>query len=484
MEQKYLVALEVGSSKIRGALGILDNTGVLTVKAVEEERLIDSVRHGCVRNVSEVAEGARAVLRRLEAREGGRRITGVYVALGGRSTVSSPCRVQRCLSTETVINRDHLHQIFEEARATVLNDRDVVEAVPAEFFIDNQRSSKPEGAIGREIEAIFNLVSTRRQLKRNLSHALEKSLGLNVCGYVVRQLAEAALVLTPEEQRLGCMLVDFGAETTTVAIYKDGYLGYLATLPMGSRNITRDIMSLNHLEEKAEHLKIVGGDAAARRDNLNPYDGIDYTQINEMVSARAGEIIANIREQLHIADVQASDLPAGIIIVGGGAKLRGFNPRLAEATGMSVRSGQPSSAIRILDSRIQPGDAVDVIALLHAVAAKGTNCLDTSDEERYVQSQLPIDNEPESPRVGTIGTIGDSEPDPEAEAEAERRRKEREAERRRKEEERDRKRAVRRDKTRSFVDRWRKKFSSAFSENEDDNRESDDDEMRDDDDMK
>ena len=62
MEHKYIVALEVGSSKIRAALGEVDDAGTLTVKAVEEERLVDSVRHGVVLNVSEVAEGARKVL--------------------------------------------------------------------------------------------------------------------------------------------------------------------------------------------------------------------------------------------------------------------------------------------------------------------------------------------------------------------------------------------------------------------------------------
>lgn len=68
----------------------------------------------------------------------------------------------------------------------------------------------------------------------------------------MRQSAIADLVLTSDEKKLGCMLVDFGAETTTVSMYKNGTLRYFETLPLGSRNITRDIMSLNHTEENAE----------------------------------------------------------------------------------------------------------------------------------------------------------------------------------------------------------------------------------------
>ena len=41
MEQKYIVAIEIGSSKIKGAIGSIDETGTLTVLAVEEEKVLD-----------------------------------------------------------------------------------------------------------------------------------------------------------------------------------------------------------------------------------------------------------------------------------------------------------------------------------------------------------------------------------------------------------------------------------------------------------
>lgn len=86
----------------------------------------------------------------------------------------------------------------------------------------------------------------------------DERLRLSVNDIFVRPLVEADLVLYPEEKRQGCMLVDFGADTTTVSIYKNGVLNYLSTIPMGSRNITRDITALNYLEERAEELKIEG----------------------------------------------------------------------------------------------------------------------------------------------------------------------------------------------------------------------------------
>lgn len=172
------------------------------------------------------------------------------------------------------------------------------------------------------------------------------------------------------------MLVDFGAETTTVSIYKNGALQYLVTLPMGSRNITIDITSLNHLEEQAEVLKTNGGNAMPGADNA-PYTayGHDFTEINNYISARAGEIIANIMEQMSIAGFAAENLPGGIIIVGQGAKLNGFTRRLENMSRMKVRVGMPSSRIRIADSHIAPADSVDVIALLNATRDSAVECM-------------------------------------------------------------------------------------------------------------
>ena len=42
--ERYIVALEIGSSKVRAAIGIVDNLGMVDVVAVEEDKIIDKVR--------------------------------------------------------------------------------------------------------------------------------------------------------------------------------------------------------------------------------------------------------------------------------------------------------------------------------------------------------------------------------------------------------------------------------------------------------
>lgn len=378
MEDKYIVALEIGSSKIKGAIGLVDASGALSVKTVEEEKLSDSVRYGCIRNILETTTAIRNVINRLEQREPQRKITGVYVSVGGRSLMSQDIEVERNLPSEMEITNELIADITTEALGQQLHERTIVGVSPKEFRVDNLPTKSVVGTYGSRITARLNLISCRNILMRNLNVVLDDRLHLTIHDFFVRPLIEADLVVFPEEKRQGCMLVDCGAETTTVSIYRNGVLVYLSTIPMGSRNITRDLTALNYLEERAEDLKIEGGNAIVSRDPMafaqNNSGGVDYTQINNYVAARAGEIIANINEQIKFAGLTADKLPGGIILVGRGAKLKGFDRRLENMTGMKVRFGSPVNRIRILDGRIKGSDDIDIIAVLAAAAKEQDVC--------------------------------------------------------------------------------------------------------------
>ena len=372
MEPTYIAAIEIGSSHIRAAVGSVDDTGTLSVLGVEEECAIDAVRYGAVQNVEEVSNRINKLKLKLENHQTihPRKIKAVYVALGGRSTMGASALVERTYNDETEITPDVLRQLTDEARAQAFSDRTVVEILPRQFTVDNLDSVNPRGTFGRDIRADYNLITCRPIVQKNLIRAIAERQQIAIKDIFVRQTALADLVLTSDEKKLGCMLVDFGAETTTVSIYKGGFLKYFATLPIGSRCITRDIMTLGFTEEKAEEIKRNIGDAVNVEPNIrkHDFDG-DATEVNNYVRARAGEIAANIIEQAKYAGGMslANDLPAGIILVGCGSKLRGF-PQLLQSqqSNVKVRLGSLPAEIRIADPRLQSLDTLDVISLLNA----------------------------------------------------------------------------------------------------------------------
>ncbi len=368
MEEKYILAIEIGSSNIKGAVGTLDEDGLLKVIAIEVEKQVESVRHGLVINVENVSKRINSIIRKLENRVSPFKAQSVYLGIGGRSFCSSPRSIERRLPMEDMITEALVKQLRAEALATALSNREVVDVVDSAFYINNIQQNDPVGTYGREIKAHFNLITCRLQIKRNLIRAIEDRLHLKINGMIVRQLAQDELVLSSDLRRKGCMLVDFGAETTTVSIYKNGGLLYLNTIPLGSRNITRDIMALNHLEETAEELKLAGGDAMpSMTAGKQVIDGIDFTDINAYVAARSIEIAANINEQLAFADITAAELPGGIIMIGGGGKLKGFSQLLQKVTKMNVVAGMLNT-VRIADAHASAYESIDVISILAAAS--------------------------------------------------------------------------------------------------------------------
>ncbi|MBR2378367.1 MAG: hypothetical protein IKA91_02895 [Bacteroidaceae bacterium] len=51
---EYIVAIELGSSKIVGIAGYRDENGMLVVSAIENENATNIIKRGCVQNVDEV----------------------------------------------------------------------------------------------------------------------------------------------------------------------------------------------------------------------------------------------------------------------------------------------------------------------------------------------------------------------------------------------------------------------------------------------
>lgn len=384
-EEKYVAAIEISSSKVLGVVGKYNcNTGELDVIAAEQEKGLESVKYGLIRNVEEVWMRVARIIQRLESKPAvaPRKITGVFVGLSGVSVRSIAVPVSINLNDDTEITDEIIGRLLQQAQNSAVDSTlDVVDAVPRVFKVGQQETLSPKGIVGNRIYAEFDLIICRKEMKRNIMRIFEDKLKtqLKMRGLVVTALATGQIILTDEEKRLGCMLVDMGAETTTVTIYKSGHLVYFATLPMGGRNITRDITSLKLLEEKAEEIKITSGNALPRSiaTTLN-FNGIKDSDVSNLIVARAEEIVVNVLKQIRYAELKETDLPAGIICIGGASKLNGIMDLLADKSGLPVHRGSLPQYVHIQDMRINSSELVEVVSVLYAGATGDDEvCLET-----------------------------------------------------------------------------------------------------------
>lgn len=373
MSERYIAALEVSSSKIVAAIGKTKGSGSLDVVAVEHESTAEGgVRYGIIQNLEETSNTVARLFARLEQRQQiqPRKIKSVIVGLGGRSLKNITKEVSLSLPEDTEITDDILDRLHDQAiHSAIDNTLEVVDAVPRVFKVGNACTSSPKGMIGNHISGVFDLLVCRPELKRNIRRTITDKLHIEVEGFVVTAMATGHLILTSEEKRLGCMLVDMGAETTTVTIYQKGALHYLATIPMGGRNISRDITSLGVVDARAEEIKITSGNALVENNvpNLN-INGLKLSDISNLVTARSEEIVANIIAQIEYAGVKDSDLQGGIVCIGGGFRLKGMLELLEMESGIAVRRGSMPEYVRIDDNRANAIENAEVVSVLYAGA--------------------------------------------------------------------------------------------------------------------
>ncbi len=340
--KKYIVAVDLGSSHITGAAGHRDEAGRFMVDAVETVESKDAIKRGRIINVSDVAFKLSLIFRRLETRLSPSKIAKVYVGVSGQSVRSIDFPVVRTISLESPIDKALLADLESEARGRVLENNLVIfDVIPGEFRVDGRSTQDPCGQYGSEIRVSYRLIVGNEIHKRNIEKAFEQAK-MPIAGYICTAYAAAAAVLSPEERRQGCALLDFGAETTTLSLYKDGYFLSMITIPLGGNNITRDICSLHVKESEAEAIKKA---YQPQTDASQPVDWdmkdyyFDFTaaEIEEVITARLGEIVANVKAQL--AGVDARTVSSGITLIGGGSLMKGLKPLLAKETSLDVCQG-------------------------------------------------------------------------------------------------------------------------------------------------
>ncbi len=368
MKTNYVISLEIGSSATKIGAATFDadlgNEAPVTVIAIEEEPLTNCVRYGRIQNVEDVTRHTMLALDRLGGRTGvyPREITGVYTAIGGRSLASCKATSQLTLPEESEITQKLIEDLKNDALLQVPQNRIPLDVIPLRYTVDDVVTKRPVGSFGSRLKAEFTIVYCDPLNERNLERVIVERLNLDICGYVVRPLAIANLALTNEDTKPGCMLVDIGAETTTVSIFKDGALQYLATIPLGSLNITRDLANgLGVIEEQAEQIKIRLGNAISDSNSLTP----DQIEIDNYVQARVSEIIANILAHIGFANFKSTDLCSGIIVTGRGAKLKNLCQLLQMRSRLPVRVASSPNYIHVADPAINTSDNLDVIAVAY-----------------------------------------------------------------------------------------------------------------------
>lgn len=331
---EFIAAIELGSSKITGVAGKKNSDGSMQVLAYAQEDSSTFIRKGVIFNLDKTAQSLTSIINRLEG-ELKNSIAKVYVGIGGQSLRTVRNVVSRDLEEEAIISEELVSAIGDENIAIPVVDMDILDVAPQEYKVGNNLQANPVGLVGSHIEGRFLNIVARASVRKNLEHCFQQAK-IDIADQLIAPLVTANAVLTESERRSGCALIDFGADTTTISVYKNNILRFLTVLPLGGNSITRDITTLQMEEEEAERLKKAYGDALYEEDpeqeeatcKLDDDNRIiKVADLNNIIEARAEEIVANVWNQIQLSSYE-DKLLAGIILTGGAANLKNLDETL------------------------------------------------------------------------------------------------------------------------------------------------------------
>ena len=339
-----IVAIELGSSKIAGAIGRKHTDGTLQVLAYASEPVSGFVRRGVVYNIDQTAQCLALLVNRLDGNLTNAEIQQAYVGVGGYTLHSEQNTVVRTFDEESLVTAPIVVAMEEENAAKQYPGHDMLMMIPQEYKIGNNLLNDPVGVNCTQLEGNYLNILARTSVMHNTAKSFDNA-NITIADTSIPPLVQANVLLTENERRQGCVLVDFGADTTTVSVYKGGYLRFLSVIPMGGQNITRDLCSLQLDEHEAERIKREYGLTApvADANTLVLDDGrtIDLCKVHEAIEARFEEIILNVCHQIKVSGYTETQLLAGVVCCGGGINLKGFKDTITKKPQMSkVRLAQ------------------------------------------------------------------------------------------------------------------------------------------------
>lgn len=377
-KEKIFVGLDIGSSTIRVIVGKQESElGSPSIIGVGEAPS-NGIRRGVIVDIDEAVSSISEALEKAE-RMTGLTIDHAVVSVGGAQISSQESHgVVAVARADGEITENDVIRVVDASQAiSIPANREILHVIPKNFTVDGQTGIKdPVGMSGIRLEVDTQIIQASVPFIKNLTKCIMQA-GLEIDDLVLAPLAAAQSVLTKKQKELGVAVIDLGGGTTGMVVFEEGDLVVATILPVGSMHLTNDLaIGLRTSVDTAEKVKLQYAQAEMRevkKDieiDLSKIDRqeegrVSAKHVAEIVEARLEEIFDIINKELKKIN-KDGQLPAGVILTGGGAKLPGVVELAKKQLRLPVSLGLPGSVTTVIDRVDDPSFATSVGLVLWA----------------------------------------------------------------------------------------------------------------------
>jgi cell division protein FtsA len=245
-KSRIIAGVELGSNKIATLISQVVTDPVTMETSINVMGAASSTSRGIKKGqIVDIEEAVEAIISSVEAAErmAGYNLESAYIALGGAHIHSQNSHGVVAISEPNgEINQNDVDRAVEAASAvSMATSREIVHVMPREYIVDGESGVRdPVGMNGIRLEVDTHIVSAGSSAIKNVRKAVNE-VGIQIDDLVFSGIASAGAVLSPTEKELGCVLIDIGGGTTSIAVYTDGALSYSGVIPVGAKNVTNDL---------------------------------------------------------------------------------------------------------------------------------------------------------------------------------------------------------------------------------------------------
>lgn len=381
-KNRMVVATDIGSSKVTTLVADFDEIDGFHIIGWGEA-VSAGIEKGVITNPVELAKSVRESISAAE-NSSGFRITTVVANISGQ-------HLDFKTETESLSFQNQGKEIDEVDIASMIDNVsqklpkdsvNIVHILPKRYLLDDELVLEPVGLIGSKLDVEFNVISTKVNIHSNLKKIIEAT-GVEVIDFVANPIASAAAVLFEEEKDLGVACVDIGGSLTDIAVYKNGNLEYIKSIPIGGNLITKDIAYRFKIpRDLAEALKKQFGLASLEYLDSDEYIEIPTREDSSVVNIRRSDIVETvewrlaemfefIRKEIEKSGMYEK-LNAGIVLTGGVANTPHIQEFSQNILDKDTRIGKPKGYKGFSDKFTLPEYATSV-GMLHFIRLQKVN---------------------------------------------------------------------------------------------------------------
>jgi cell division protein FtsA len=384
---RVIGAVNIGSFRISAIIAGITEAGELLVLG-SAHRAAQGVKRGYVTDMAAATYAVRDAIDRAE-KQAQVSVGPVFIGTAGAGLASQVAQVEVEVGGRR-IEQDDIDHLLVAGRDVIQPDgRMVLHAQPAHYTLDGAHGvANPKGLHAERLGVDIHVMLADGAPVRNLTESVQQA-HLEVEAVVGSPVAAGHACLTAEERDLGVALVEFGADVTNVSVYAGGMLLGLASIPLGSGDVTDAIASHFGIRRfQAERLKCVNGSALASpadHRELVPVQGpgeeapgpparhadeqnrIPRSELVSVITAQLGRIMEDVNRALKGLGF-TGQRGQQVVFTGGGAELVGLADYAQAALGKPVRIGRPPQLPGLPEAYVRPGFATLVGLVLFAAA--------------------------------------------------------------------------------------------------------------------